>query len=195
MKQNNFKIAITGGIGSGKSTVAGIVKELGFKVLSCDEIYSELKKDKQFIRTLCKNFGDVINPYGEPDYNLLANIVFSDNEKLALLNSITHPLIFERAFAQMNEGICFLEVPVLFECGYETLFDKVIVVMRNLQDRLSAVAERDNLNENDVKKRINCQINYEKFNFEKYYVIHNDSNLQDLYSKVKELTDKIINKT
>lgn len=189
MKRNNIKIAITGGIGSGKTTVCKIIKEKGYPVFSGDEIYAELLNDGKLTADIVKEFGNsVLNGSGGIDRKKLANCVFSDKEKLQILNSITHPIIFKEIFARAENfgGVIFFEVPVLFEGGYQDLFDNVIVVLRDKKDRVEYVKVRDNISDEEVKKRIDKQFNYENAEFAQYYVIHN-------YGKIDDLSD-IINK-
>ena len=193
MMQNNKKIAITGGIGSGKSTVAKFIAEQGFTVLSCDKIYSELLQNENFVLMLAKEFGDILTADNKLDRVKLSSIVFSDKAKLQKLNSIAHPLIMEEALKQMaGAGIYFCEVPLLFEGGFEKLFDEVIIVLRNRDERISYAAKRDKKSEEDIEKRVNNQFDYQKTDLTKYYVMHNDYKLSDLQEKtlkiIKEIT-------
>ena len=128
MTQNNLKIAITGGIGSGKSTIGSIIAEQGYPVISCDEVYNQLLEEDYFIQILANEFGDILS-YGNLDRNKLADIVFSDRKKLQKLNDITHPIIMKSVFDLMNkERVAFCEVPLLFESGYEKNLDRKSVV-------------------------------------------------------------------
>lgn len=193
MTQSNLKIAITGGIGSGKSTVSKFIKERGYSVISCDEIYDELLCDKSFLKTLSSEFGGILNSEGMLDRKKLSIIVFGDKAKLKRLNEITHPLIINKAIKMMSgEGIYFCEVPLLFEGGFQDLFDKVIIVLRDEQSRISAVAQRDKLSISEVKTRINNQFNYNNLQFEKYYVIRNESDLANLRIQTFKTIDEIL---
>ena len=131
MMRNNFKIAITGGIGSGKSTVSKFIKQRGFNVISCDDIYRELLQKEYFLKELAKLFGDRAVSNGKLNRKYLSEIVFSDSEKLELLNRFTHPAIMRECFARMKDELNFCEIPLLFESGYQNLFDNVIVVLRD----------------------------------------------------------------
>ena len=192
MTQNNIKIAITGGICSGKSTVAKIIKEQGYSISSCDEIYSELLNDLDFVDLLDKEFGNVKNCDDTLDRAKLSEIVFRDSNKLKKLNAITHPKIMQRALDSMTgEGIFFCEVPLLFEGGIERLFDNVIVVLRKRDERLMELIKRNKISENQALLRINSQFDYDNGNFTKYYVIHNDYNLVKLREDTIGLLRKI----
>ena len=193
MMQNNIKIAVTGGICSGKSTVSKVIEEQGYNVLSCDEIYSDLLKDTRFINLLSKEFGDIKNIDGSLNRSRLSDIVFSDGEKLNKLNAITHPKIMQIAMKKMSgKGIHFCEVPLLFEGGFEQLFDNIIVVLRDKDERINELMQRSKLDRNQAVLRINCQFEYENYNFAKYYVIHNDANLTQLKNKTVDILAKIV---
>jgi dephospho-CoA kinase len=111
------KIAITGGIGSGKSTVSNILKVKGYPVYSCDEIYAELVNSKIYIDEIKKVFPTAVKQ-GKIDKKCLAEIIFSDKQERTRLNEIAHPLIMQTLLARMNESdsqIVFAEVPLLLE--------------------------------------------------------------------------------
>lgn len=193
MTQNNVKIAITGGICSGKSTVAKIIKEKGYTVLSCDEIYCELLNDVNFINLIDDEFKGIKNSDGTLDRKKLSQVVFGDSVKLKKLNSITHPQIMQRAIEQMSDdGMFFCEVPLLFEGGFEQLFDNVIVVLRDEDARVNELVKRNRIDENQAILRIKSQYDYQNSDFIKYYVIHNDGNLIDLQQKTLNTLAKII---
>lgn len=161
MMQNKLKIAITGGIGSGKSAVAEIIKNQGFSVFSCDEIYKELLRDKQFLNLISLNFDGVLSADGELDRQKLSDIVFNDKTALGVLNNITQPSIMKELLRQCeSKNIAFAEVPLLFENGFEKLFDGVIVVLRNEEDRISAICKRDKISVEKAKLRLKAQFNY-----------------------------------
>lgn len=190
-----MRVAITGGIGSGKSTVAQIIESRGYKVFSCDKIYNDLLSDRGFVISLASEFGDILDLNGNLDRKKLSALVFSDKEKLKTLNSITHPKIIKQALKLTDcKDISFCEVPLLFENGFEKLFDSIIVVLRDFDKRINAVSERDNLERNSVIERANSQLNYELNDFKEYYVIHNDGNFEQLSAKTVEILSNLINK-
>lgn len=196
MKQSKIKIAVTGGIGSGKSTVCRIIQSMGFPVYSCDEVYKSVLQDGQTVEELEREFGEqILNCDGSLNRPALSAIVFGDEAKLEKLNKITHPKIFEKLFeiSTNDDGVVFYEVPLLFEGGYEKLFDKVLVVLRDRKARINSIMVRDSLTEEEVNNRLNKQFNYDNTDFAKYYVIHNDGNIDDLRREVDAFLFKITN--
>ena len=197
MKQ---KIAITGGIGSGKSIVAKILREKGYTVYSCDEIYKEVIISPTYIQQVGKEFPSCIEK-GEINRKLLAAIVFNNSQKLNQLNQIAHPLIMEKLNAYMdnsNDSIVFAEVPLLFECGYEHLFEKILVVQRRKEDRVNAVAARDALSKEDILARMDAQFPYDTEEGENHikkihaYQIFNNDTTDCLKAKINEFLNTLI---
>ena len=162
------KIAITGGIGSGKSEAIKIIKELGFPVFSCDEIYKEVILSKEYVQRIEENFPTCVKN-GIIDRKELSTIIFNQREKLDLLNSLSHPLIMQKLLMEMEktpQSLIFAEVPLLFENGFETMFDHIIVIQRSKNNRIQSLLQRDNLSEQEIQKRIAAQFDYSKENLE-----------------------------
>ena len=157
------KIAITGGIGSGKSTVSNILRDKGYPVYSCDEIYAELTNSKTYINELEKAFPAVVKQ-GKIDKKSLAEIIFTNEQERMRLNKIAHPLIIKTLLERMNENeseIVFAEVPLLLEGNFENLFDQTIVVLRNLEDRIRSICTRDGISLEKAVERLNAQFDYD----------------------------------
>lgn len=180
------KIAITGGIGSGKSTVCNILKKEGFDVFSCDEIYRELINEPSYIEKIATLFpACIVN--GKIDKHTLAQTVFSDKQQREKLNAIAHPLIMQTLFHKMEncKKTSFAEVPLLFEGNYQDLFDEILIITRPKKDRLQSVIERDNLTSQEAESRMSAQIDYSDESFlKKYHVISNDGNQESLSAAV-----------
>lgn len=154
------RIAITGGIGSGKSYVLQILGKLGFATFSCDEIYKDVIKDDKYTQKIAEIFPTVVEN-GSINRKKLAEIVFNDEKRRKKLNDIAHPFIMSRLYALMDDTksvLKFAEVPLLFEGGFEKGFDGIIVVQRAENDRIQAVCARDGLTQKEVESRIKSQI-------------------------------------
>lgn len=196
MKQNNGKIytAVTGGIGSGKSTVMRFIAELGYPVLSADEAARNIYDEAEVLLQMRERFSDCFTD-GAVDRNKVSSAVFKNRDRLNELNEITHPAIMKKIFssAEREDGrFIFFEIPLLFEGGFEKLFDHVIVLMRDKKTRIAAVEARDGLSRAEVAARIKNQFNYEKNLSNGHTVIYNDGDIASLYNKVSEAVRKIV---
>lgn len=202
MKQEIVKVAITGGIGSGKSTVAQYLREKGYPVFSCDEIYKEIYTTDEYQLELTSVFPEcAVN--GRIDKQLLSKRVFSDKNALVSLNKIAHKRIMAALYDRMESvvgGIVFAEVPLLFEGGYEKHFDQAIVVLRNREKRIKAVALRDGITDKAVQQRMDSQFDYDntenlKQLKEKGYVcIENDFDKKNLSRQLEDFLSNALNK-
>ncbi|MBO5480033.1 MAG: dephospho-CoA kinase [Clostridia bacterium] len=187
----NKRIAITGGIGSGKSIVGEYLKKKGFTVFSCDKIYAELITTENYIQAIKQAFPTAVAD-GRVDKSVLSNIIFSDITEREKLNQIAHPLIMQSLDEQMRacEGVVFAEVPLLFEGGFEGLFDEIIVIKRNLTDRIVAICQRDGLQEDKARLRIQSQFDYDSRAFIErtkdlsVYILNNDAPLETLFKRI-----------
>lgn len=192
------KIAITGGIGSGKSTVSEIIRKMGYVVVSADKVYSELLLNEDFVKEICELIN--ISPIEKDgritiDRKALSALVFSDKTQLSRLNDFTHPRIMDEIFRRSEgvEPLFFAEVPLLFERGYETEFDNVFVVRRQLDLRLSGTAKRDGKTEAEIRKVIDNQFDYEgnKLGY-KSIIIENNGTIQELETEVSEAVKRLL---
>ncbi len=182
------KIAITGGIGSGKSLAVNTLKNAGYITLSSDNIVSELY-EKASVRKLVKEiFPTAVSD--APDYIIdrkaVSAIAFSDEAKHKLLTDTITPLVIKEIEkrAKENSGVTIVEVPLLFECGYEKLFDKVLVVTRPKEDRIKSVIERSNLTREQVLSRMASQVDYSSIDLSPYTIIENNGDIESFKLKV-----------
>lgn len=192
--EKNLKIAVTGGIGSGKSTVIQIISELGYKTVNLDKVYRELLLDEKFVNGISDLIG--IKPLVENgrvtlDKNAVSKKVFNDKNALKKLNEYTHPAILAEAFKQGGNGITFYEVPLLFESDLVNLFDKTIVVLRDKKLRAESAAKRDGKSTEEILERINNQFDYDNTDLSLHIIILNDGDLPELTNKVKWAINEI----
>ena len=191
-EKNGKKIAVTGGIGSGKSMVCSILREKGYPVFSCDGIYREMQADPVYLGALEKIFPGV-TAGGVLDRKKLSAVVFRDGAALAKLNALSHPAIMRRLYERMAAyPVAFAEVPLLFESGRQGDFDGVIVVYRPQRERIDAVRARDGLSEEEILLRMKNQADYEKIIREGHTVIYNDGDLSSLRHKVASAVEEIL---
>jgi dephospho-CoA kinase len=159
-------IGVTGGIGSGKSTVSRILRDLGAIIISADKIARDIVyKGEKALEELVEYFGnDILTDEGELDRKKLGTIVFGNNEKLEVLNSITHKYIVEKIvdmaeqFRMENKsGIMVIDAPIPVEHGFIDLVDQVWVVTADIDVRIKRIIERDGITREEALNRINSQ--------------------------------------
>lgn len=184
-------IGLTGGIGSGKSTVAKYLISKEVPVYIADDEARKLMQSKAVINAIVKVFGpEVLGNDGLLDRKALANIVFNDKEKLALLNGIVHPKVkkhFE-AWVEKNKTHPFVvkEVAILFETQGHLQCDKTILVTAPLDVRIERTMKRDHVTKEEVLIRIQNQLPDEEKVKLADYIIQN-INLEDTYNQIDEL--------
>lgn len=180
-------IGLTGGIGSGKSTVLELFKILGVKTYSADESAKKLvNTDPNLINLIKSSFGNNIYDKGLLNTRKLSKIVFEDTEKLKLLNSIIHPAVardFKLFLNSINEDYIVKEAAIIFETKSENNYDKIIFIQSPLEIRIERVIMRDNISREEVMKRINNQLDENLIIHKCDYVISNE-NKEDLEDKV-----------
>lgn len=192
--KNNTLIAITGGIGSGKSTALEIINELGFSTISCDQITRELYDKQWFLRKVKKIFPSAITGVFvlKADKKLISKEVFSDKVKYEKLNELATKYIFKIALKRASKfsNKVFIEVPLLFENDYQHFFDYVIVIMRELDARIDSVMARSKLSKDEVLDRINSQFNYDNVG-DTFFKVYNNGEKELLKKELITIINKI----
>lgn len=194
-----IRLAITGGIGSGKSTALELLREMGYPTFSCDAIYKEMLKSQEYLKLLNEIFPEVFTD-GIFDKARLSATVFQNKESRERLNSIAHPLIMKRLFEKMDKvsaGVTIAEVPLLFEIDAEKEFDYVFVIMREKDARLDAIKNRDCLSTKEIQKRMDAQIDLysnegaEKLKQKNVFIINNNLSKTELRENLRNALAKI----
>lgn len=182
-------VGLTGGIGSGKSTVLKQFEDLGINTYSADKAAKKLiNSDEDLIESIKSLFGDNIYDNNILDTIKLSRIVFQDSHKLELLNSIIHPAVAKdfKSFIKTNHGDYIVkEVAIIFETNTEDNYDKIILVRAPIEDRIKRVVLRDNITKDDVIRRVNNQIDDSTIIDKCDYIIDNND--------LTELKEKVIN--
>ena len=176
-----IRIGITGGIGSGKSTIANIFKKIGYTTYISDEKATYLiNTDTAIKKELILTFGkDIYNSENKINTALISKIVFSQKTALEKMNKIVHPRVlkdFNHYCALSNKNIVFLESAILFEIGWEKYFDYTICVTANEELRIRRACMRDNKKADEIKKRIANQLPDSEKIKKSNFTIYNDNN-------------------
>ena len=177
-----LKIGLTGGIGSGKSTVAKIFETLGVPVYYADDEGKRLmNEDEGLKKSIQDNFGSDAYTNGQLNRSYLASIVFKDAEKLVLLNSFVHPVTIadaEKWMLQQTTPYALKEAAIIFESGSQIYLDKVIGVYTPTPLRIQRVMQRDGITKEEVVARMNKQIDEDiKMRLCDYVITNDEQNL------------------
>lgn len=172
-------IGLTGGIGSGKTTIANYFKSFGIPVYIADDEARKIMQSSEIISAIKDVFGDVVFENEKLNREELAKIVFSNPEKLEKLNSIVHPAVkkhFEQWLLQhKNFSYVIYEAAILFESGSYKNCDLIITVTAPIESRIQRVVERDKTTRELVLKRINAQWTDEQRISKSDFIIENTS--------------------
>lgn len=177
-----LKVGLTGGIGSGKSTVAGIFKTLGIPVFDADAAAKEIMgKDAELQQAIMRTFGDDVYAGGQLNRKLLAGIVFNDPFKLEQLNALVHPATIKAAenwMLQQKTAYAVKEAALFFEAGTAADLDYVVGVFAPKPLRIQRVMKRDNVAREEVLARMSRQIDEDiKMRLCDFVVENNDRDL------------------
>ena len=189
-----LKIAITGNIGSGKSAVAKIIEEKGYKVVKADDISKELYiTDEKVKKEIIKQFGSESYIDGKLNKPYLAQKVFSNEDSLKKINSILHPPTIKKINSLIKKtlqqsDIVFTEAALIYEAQMDEHYDYILVVAADNEVRKKRIIERDGVDEGNFYKRDSKQIPQDEKTKLASFVIENNSSIEALRYK----TDFII---
>jgi dephospho-CoA kinase len=179
MKQR-FKLGITGGIGSGKTSVCRVFEVLGIPVFSADRAAQEiLEKNKDIIAGINSITGKDLYQSGNLNRSELASIIFNDAAVLKKVNSLVHPVVFDH-FAKwtliQSAPYVIMEAAILFESGASSIVDKIATVVAPVEQRVRRIILRNLLSEEQIMERMRNQIDDEERIRKSDFVIYNSEN-------------------
>jgi dephospho-CoA kinase len=191
------KIGLTGGIGSGKTTVAKLFEMLGVSVFYADLEAHRIRTKPEISEQIVRHFGSKILTENQIDKRKLANVIFNDETALRWINDFLHPLV-EQAFEEWCKSVetdnypslpkfVIMESALIFEAKFERLFDKIIVVNAPEDLRISRVVKRENISKQEVLQRMSKQISADEKRKRADIIIEND----EQYSLIEQV-QKII---
>ena len=191
------RYAITGGIGSGKSTVAAMFARLGAVIIDADAISRDLMRPTEnTLSAVVAEFGpDILHPDGTLNRSALAALVFSDEDARTRLNNIVHPAVRARADALVEQawrapgfsGIIIDDIPLLAETNRAAEFDGVIVVRTGLEKRLTRLTETRGMAEEDARARIAAQATDTQRAAIATWIIDNDGSAENTQTQVERI--------
>ena len=191
-----FKIGLTGGIASGKTTVCDLFKELSVEIIDADVISHELsKKGGDAFEEIVEAFGDqIIGDDGELDRKKLRSIVFNDKTKKQILEMIIHPkvlLSINKKIEASQSNYLIISVPLMIETGMNAMMDRVLLIDCNVETQIERLSQRDQSSREEAIKIIESQASIESKRelSDDRIINNNETSIEELTLKVKELDD------
>ncbi|WP_312117910.1 dephospho-CoA kinase [Brevibacillus reuszeri] len=191
----NMILGLTGGIATGKSTVTAMLRERGIPVIDADQIAREVvEPGKPAYEAIVRHFSrDILLEDGQIDRKKLGEVVFSDESERQKLNAIVHPEVRrvmrqEAEAAEANgEQIVFMDIPLLYESKLQYLVEKIVVVYAPGDMQLARMMERDELDEEQAKKRLRAQFPIDQKKLEADFLIDNSQSREETQRQVEDL--------
>ncbi|MCL2245910.1 MAG: dephospho-CoA kinase [Lentimicrobiaceae bacterium] len=166
LQQKKIRIALTGGIGIGKTYISKHFLDMGIPVFYADEEAKKLYDSEKVLTFFKENFGDTVFSNQKLDFAKLATLVFGKQECRKQIEAFIHPLVmqqFEYWSTQQDSNIVMLESAIVFEASLEKFFDKIIVVDAPIEVRIQRIKNRNpHMSESEILRRINLQIPQEE---------------------------------
>jgi len=175
-----LKLGVTGGIGSGKTTVCKVFSVLGIPVFSADDEAKKIQESDRDLQLKINSFaGRDLFPDGKLDRAGLARLIFSDKELLEKVNSVVHPAVF-RSFREwavnQNSPYSIMEAAILFESGAFKMMDRIVTVVTPMEERIERLVRSKRLSREQIIERIKNQIDDESRIARSDFVIFNSEN-------------------
>jgi dephospho-CoA kinase len=191
-------IGLTGSIASGKSTVSSMLKELHLPIIDADQIARDVvEPGEDTLKEIVSAFGeDILYPDGTLNRKKLGSIIFSNNEKRKMLNSIVHPAVRKRMLEQKEtylkdgESCVVMDIPLLFESKLTHMVDKILVVFVDEHVQLERLMERDNSTKEEASERIQSQIPVKEKVKQADAIIDNNGTKEESYKQLRDILEK-----
>ncbi len=193
-------IGLTGGIATGKSAVAKVLREMGYPIVDADSLAREVvKPGSPGLAAVAQAFGrEIVLPSGELNRSTLGQLIFADAKKRDQLEALLHPLIQElraqrRLELERSEvELAFYDVPLLFEKSMQSEFDATVLVYANPKLQRARLAERNKLSESEVESRIQAQMAIDEKVKLANYVVFNETDLNELKANVSSVVSDLL---
>lgn len=188
------KVAVTGGIASGKTTVCRMFEEMGAAVYFADEIVHKLFLEPRLVEILSREFGEQIVENGQINRKALGNLVFKDPQKLKKLEGLLHPMVLEsmeQKYAKAKGLFFIAEIPLLYEIGADERFDAVVAVVADEKVAKQRFMAKG-FSEEEFKDRSKRQLSSEKKAKRAHFVITNNGTLEQLREQLLQLKDELL---
>ena len=196
-----LRVALTGGIGTGKSTASKILNELGAFIFDADKEGKNILKNNETVQSeLIAEFGtDIMSGDENIDNNKLARIAFQDQDHQLRLNSIIHPYVFQEIDKNFDDvleksayDIFVVDAALIYESGADTHMDYIIVITALLKVRMERALQRETLTRDEILKRIDLQWPEEEKIALADFVIHNDSTEEEFRDSITDIYNQLV---
>lgn len=189
MSRKNFTVAITGGIGSGKSTFSEFLREKKYPVIFADDLSKELLKNNKVVkRKITELFGPSAYNGSKINSDFLSKEVFSNPLKLQQINSILHPKVIEQIQREVeelkkNNNLIFIEAALVYEANIENLFDYVVLITADEEIKKQRTVDSKKFSSAEFDRRINNQIKDEEKSKQADFIFFNNDTKDELLIK------------
>jgi dephospho-CoA kinase len=190
-------IGLTGGIASGKSTVANMIRNLKLPLLDSDQIAREVMLKEDIMKELKKAFGqEIFDDKGKLSRKTLARIIYNDETARKTLNAIVHPHVKEEILKELKakhqeDKVVFIDVPLLYESGFDQMMDQVIVVYVPTEVQLDRLINRDHIEKAYAMQKINAQEDLESKIKKADYMIDNRHSVDYTNKQLMQVLEEI----
>ncbi len=188
--KKHLKIGITGGIGSGKTTVAKYVESLGYPVIYADEVAKQIMAEDETVKErIVEAFGEEAYKDGELNKTFLADIIFGNKDNVNLINSIVHPptmkkikdLIYEKVG---DSKFVFVEAALIYEAKFQHVFDYIILTIADEDTKIKRLLERDDTTVEEILKKMKSQWQDSAKQDKADFIVTNNSTQEELFKKI-----------